>query len=132
MYLCIHMYFLIVGQESKSTGKPSSKNIGNPTTVLKQDYRSFRCKTWVLEPTVRLISWAGNRIEPVGVDYILSHLGFQHARLTVPKWMQRGCMDPLDKLLSVLMDQLIVMLKENPEEADLDVKLSHMSLMRPL
>ena len=100
--------------------------------MLKQDYRSFRCKTWVLEPTVRLISWAGNRIEPVGVDYILSHLGFQHARLTVPKWMQRGCMDPLDKLLSVLMDQLIVMLKENPEEADLDVKLSHMSLMRPL
>ena len=127
-----HVHVLLVGQESKSTGKPSSKNIGNPTTVLKQDYRSFRCKTWVLEPTVRLISWAGNRIEPVGVDYILSQLGFQHARLTVPKWMQRGCMDPLDKLLSVLMDQLIVLLKENPEEGtDIDPKLSHMSLMRP-
>ena len=58
---------------------------------------------------------AGNRIEPVGADYILQKLGFQHARLTVPKWMQRGCMDPLDKLLSVLIDKLIVFLKDNTD-----------------
>ena len=29
------------------------KNIHNPTTVLKQDFREFDCKTWHLEPTVR-------------------------------------------------------------------------------
>ena len=60
----------------------------------------------------RLLSWAGKKIDPVGVDYILSKLGFQHARLTIPKWMQRGCMDPLDKVLSVLTDKLILALRE--------------------
>ena len=66
-----------------TTSESAKKNIANPTTVLKLDYRHFQCNTWVLEPTIRLISWAGNRIEPVGVDYILQKLGFQHARLTV-------------------------------------------------
>jgi len=65
------------------------------------------------------LSWAGKRIDPVGVDYILHKLGFQHARLTIPKWMQRGAMDPLDKILSVLVDHLIMSLREQEdEEAD--------------
>jgi len=25
----------------------------DPTSVLKQDFRTFRCETWHLEPTVR-------------------------------------------------------------------------------
>ena len=29
------------------------KNLHNPTSVLKQDFREFDCKTWHLEPTVR-------------------------------------------------------------------------------
>jgi len=65
---------------------------------------------------LRLLSWAGKRIDPVGVDYILQKLGFQHARLTIPKWMQRGAMDPLDKILSILVDRLIVSLREQDEE----------------
>lgn len=65
----------------------------------------------------RLLSWAGKRIDPVGVDYILQKLGFQHARLTIPKWMQRGCMDPLDKILSVLVKKLVTALKEQEQEA---------------
>ena len=71
----------------------------------------------------RFILWAGKRIDPVGVDYILQKLGFQHARLTIPKWMQRGAMDPLDKVLSLLVSRLVTMLKvtqanldENDEE----------------
>lgn len=64
----------------------------------------------------RLLSWAGKRIDPVGVDYILQKLGFQHARLTIPKWMQRGCMDPLDKILSVLVKKLVTALKEQEKE----------------
>lgn len=61
----------------------------------------------------RLLSWAGKRIDPVAVDYILQKLGFQHARLTIPKWMQRGCMDPLDKILSMLIDRLLTSLEED-------------------
>jgi len=90
--------------------------ITDPTAALKEDLREFRCVSWRLEPTIRLLSWAGKRIDPVGVDYILQKLGFQHARLTIPKWMQRGAMDPLDKLLSLLIEKLILWLKETPQD----------------
>ena len=71
------------------------------------DWRDFVCHTWHLEPTVRLLSWAGKNIEPYGVDYILQRLGFTQARTTIPKWIQRGAMDPLDKILSLVMYQII-------------------------
>lgn len=60
----------------------------------------------------RLLSWGGKSIEPYGVDYILQKLGFSHARTTIPKWMQRGFMDPLDKVLSVLMLRMIAIARE--------------------
>ncbi|GBP70037.1 Uncharacterized protein KIAA1109 [Eumeta japonica] len=74
---------------------------------LTQDYRDYRCVTWHLEPTVRLLSWAGKSIEPYGVDYILQKLGFSHARTTIPKWLQRGALDPLDKILALLLLRLV-------------------------
>lgn len=55
----------------------------------------------------RLLSWAGKSIEPYGVDYILQKLGFSHARTTIPKWLQRGTLDPLDKLLSLALLRLV-------------------------
>uniref|UniRef100_A0A1B0CX21 Bridge-like lipid transfer protein family member 1 C-terminal domain-containing protein n=1 Tax=Lutzomyia longipalpis TaxID=7200 RepID=A0A1B0CX21_LUTLO len=78
-----------------------------------KDWRDFVCRTWHLEPTVRLLSWAGKSIEPYGIDYILNKLGFSHARTTIPKWLQRGFMDPLDKLQALMMLQLLSMVKEN-------------------
>ena len=60
----------------------------------------------------RLMSWGGKHIEPYGVDYILQKLGFAHARTTIPKWLQRGFMDPLDKGLSLLAFNLLVALRE--------------------
>ncbi|KAJ2953967.1 hypothetical protein O0L34_g1610 [Tuta absoluta] len=71
-----------------------------------QDYRDYNCITWHLEPTVRLLSWAGKSIEPYGVDYILQKLGFRHARTTIPKWLQRGALDPLDRSLAALLARL--------------------------
>ncbi|VVC88431.1 unnamed protein product [Leptidea sinapis] len=71
------------------------------------DFRDYHCLTWHLEPTVRLLSWAGKSIEPYGVDYILQKLGFRHARTTIPKWLQRGALDPLDKLLAVSLLRLL-------------------------
>ncbi|XP_046650750.1 transmembrane protein KIAA1109 homolog isoform X2 [Daphnia pulicaria] len=76
--------------------------------LLEQiDWRNYECKTWHLEPTVRLLSWAGKRIEPYGVEYILNKLGFSQARTTIPKWVQRGAMDPLDKILSLVLSRTI-------------------------
>lgn len=63
--------------------------------------------------TNRLLSWAVKNIEPYGVDYILQRLGFTQARVTIPKWIQRGAMDPLDKVLSELMYHNIVSNKIN-------------------
>ncbi|XP_031778300.1 transmembrane protein KIAA1109 homolog isoform X4 [Nasonia vitripennis] len=84
----------------------------DPAEMFIKDWRSYRCKTWHLEPTVRLLSWAGKSIEPYGIDYILQKLGFSHARTTIPKWIQRGFMDPLDKVLAVIMLRMILAVRE--------------------
>ncbi|XP_014476117.1 PREDICTED: uncharacterized protein KIAA1109 isoform X1 [Dinoponera quadriceps] len=88
----------------------------DPAEMFIKDWRSYRCKTWHLEPTVRLLSWAGKSIEPYGIDYILQKLGFSHARTTIPKWIQRGFMDPLDKLLAVLMLRMVLAVREESSE----------------
>ncbi|XP_041130046.1 transmembrane protein KIAA1109-like isoform X4 [Polyodon spathula] len=110
------------GQKSPTTihdensGERDEETI-NYTTV---DWREFMCNTWHLEPTLRLISWTGRKIDPVGVDYILQKLGFHHARTTIPKWLQRGVMDPLDKVLSVLIKKLGTALQDEKEKKGRD------------
>ncbi|XP_034715051.1 transmembrane protein KIAA1109 homolog [Etheostoma cragini] len=99
-----------------STDKDKDDSI-NYTTV---DWREFMCNTWHLEPTLRLISWTGRKIDPVGVDYILQKLGFHHARTTIPKWLQRGVMDPLDKVLSVLIKKLGTALQDEKDKKGRD------------
>lgn len=106
--------------ETKEGAKPSLEQLDLEAFV--KDWRHFDCKTWHLEPTVRLLSWAGKSIEPYGVDYILNKLGFSHARTTIPKWLQRGCMDPLDKVQAIMMLQLLALVKEN--KSDSNVKKS--------
>ncbi|XP_052469364.1 transmembrane protein KIAA1109 homolog isoform X8 [Carassius gibelio] len=100
-------------QDETSSEKKEKEEGVNYATV---DWREFLCNTWHLEPTLRLISWTGRKIDPVGVDYILQKLGFHHARTTIPKWLQRGVMDPLDKVLSVLIKKLGVALQDEKEK----------------
>ena len=69
-----------------------------------------------------MISWAGGEIEPYGVDYILQRLGFSHARTTIPKWLQRGCMDPLDKVLSVIVLKTIQLVQEEKTQSGVNNK----------
>ena len=64
------------------------------------------------------LSLSGSQIEPYGIDYILQRLGFNHARTTIPKWCQRGCMDPLDKILSVIVLKTIQVVKEERKKTD--------------
>ncbi|XP_072313657.1 bridge-like lipid transfer protein family member 1 [Eucyclogobius newberryi] len=97
----------------ESSSDKDKDDSSNYTTV---DWREFMCNTWHLEPTLRLISWTGRKIDPVGVDYILQKLGFHHARTTIPKWLQRGVMDPLDKVLSVLIKKLGTALQDEREK----------------
>lgn len=46
-----------------------------------------------------------------GIDYILQKLGFSHARTTIPKWLQRGFMDPIDAILAVLTLRVVHIVK---------------------
>lgn len=96
--------------------EPTSQARNSSTSDLEsyiRDWRRFECKTWHLEPTVRILYWAGKSIEPYGIDYILNKLGFSHARTTIPKWLQRGFMDPLDNAQALIMLQLLAMIREN-------------------
>lgn len=101
----------------------NSKNINmkfekSDIEMFMRDWRNFECKTWHLEPTVRLLSWAGKSIEPYGIDYILNKLGFSHARTTIPKWLQRGFMDPIDTLQALLIIQLLSLVKDDSQHTD--------------
>lgn len=64
-------------------------------------------KLFIYACVPRLLSWTGQGIQPVGVDYVLQKLGFSHARTTIPKWIQRGIMDPCDLMCSSLINSLI-------------------------
>ncbi|KAH1010974.1 hypothetical protein HUJ04_000423 [Dendroctonus ponderosae] len=86
--------------------------------IFAKDWRDYNCKTWHLEPTVRLLSVAGKYIEPYGIDYILQKLGFSHARTTIPKWLQRGFMDPIDAILAVLTLRVVQIVKEDQTNKD--------------
>nr|CAD7444872.1 unnamed protein product [Timema bartmani] len=109
----------LVINSSTATDEDRKRKAFDPAEMFTKDWRNYHCKTWHLEPTVRLLSWAGKSIEPYGVDYILQKLGFSHARTTIPKWMQRGFMDPLDKVLAVLMFRMITVVREESSgEAD--------------
>lgn len=111
---------------SISTGTPNSSPEQNQLRksldgdIFAKDWRNYNCKTWHLEPTVRLLSVAGKYIEPYGIDYILQKLGFSHARTTIPKWMQRGFMDPLDAILAVLTLRMVQVIKGDGNRSDKD------------
>ncbi len=53
---------------------------------------NFECVCWELDPH---ISW------------LLERLGFKHAQTTIPKWIQRVAMDPLDMVVANAMELLI-------------------------
>jgi hypothetical protein len=101
------------GDKETKTNKDKKHKID----PLHNDWRRFECNTWHLEPTVRLISTFGSQIEPYGVDLILSKLGFSHARTTIPKWLQRGCMDPMDKIMSFIILNAIQSVKEDAKQS---------------
>lgn len=71
--------------------------------LSKEDERIYECIKWELEPTLRLISKFGSSVEPPGVDALLRSLGFTHARITIPKWFQRGLLDNLNEIIQQLI-----------------------------
>ena len=79
------------------------------------DNRRFICPDtqWKLQPALKLLTAYGGEVEPFGADYILQKLGFRHARLTIPKWVQRGIMDPCEQSMTIVQLILIFLLPEH-------------------
>ena len=47
---CVCIAGTVRGQKSPAA---EQQKLEDPTSVLKQDFRTFNCETWHLEPTVR-------------------------------------------------------------------------------
>ncbi|CAF3490546.1 unnamed protein product [Rotaria socialis] len=107
-------------QRLTTTSSTSSDNqIPPPLDELRSDdIRRFICpdSKWKLQPTIKLLTAYGNEVEPFGADYILQKLGFRHARLTIPKWVQRGIMDPCEQSMTIVQLILIFLLPERFKE----------------
>lgn len=84
-----------VKKEEKATSEISSTNV-----------REFECVSWKLEPRLTLLSSVSGEFNP-HINWLLQKLGFKHAQTTIPKWVQRGAMDPLDKGVAFTVEQLI-------------------------
>ncbi|UJR36630.1 hypothetical protein I4U23_029350 [Adineta vaga] len=110
-------------KSAKRTNKPSATS-ADPQTLPalddtgSTDTRRFSCPDakWKLQPTIKLLTAYGNEVEPFGADYVLQKLGFRHARLTIPKWLQRGIMDPCEQSMTIVQLILIFLLPERFKE----------------
>ena len=71
--------------------------------------RRFVSVHWELDPRLVLLAtaqWASGHFNP-HVNWLLERLGFEHARTTIPKYIQRGLMDPLDLGIASIIELLI-------------------------
>jgi hypothetical protein len=104
---------------TNSSSKEKDKKLGSMkrTDSIKKEekYREFRTLEWKLEPTLSMYTW-GSRTDPINIKSVLQNLGFMHAALTIPKWMQRGALDPMDVVLAKLVGQVLARMVEGDEE----------------
>ena len=69
-------------------------------------HRQFLCTRWELSPQLQLLAAVSGQFNP-HIDWLLERLGFKHARTTIPKWIQRGAMDPMDMAVSNIIELLV-------------------------
>ena len=87
------------GEQPKGKEEKEEEPSGPPS-------RQFTCVHWELSPLLNLLSSVSGEFNP-HISWLLERLGFKHARTTIPKWVQRGAMDPLDKVVSVAVELLV-------------------------
>ncbi|KAL7668012.1 hypothetical protein ACOME3_008730 [Neoechinorhynchus agilis] len=104
-------------QSEKSQSQTSTMSLLTPIdsismSELSDDIRVYECPSghWKLEPNIRLIAPYGSEVEPVGADKLLAKLGFKHARITIPKWIQRSIMDSSYAVITTITDSVILLL----------------------
>lgn len=66
-----------------------------------QDLRGYNVIHWSLAPECRWL--LASNIAVPAFDMLLESIGFQKARTTIPKWLQRGVLDHLDSAVAGLV-----------------------------
>ena len=88
---------------------PSTIVINEDKTKTSDCLRRFVSVHWELDPHLFLLAsaqWASGQFNP-HISWVLEKLGFEHARSTIPKYIQKGLMDPLDLGIASIVELLI-------------------------
>ena len=94
-----------VSPEPLATSTSPSTSPSTESSVSHQG-RQFECVCWELDPHLLLLSTVSGQFNP-HISWVLERLGFKHARTTIPKWIQRGAMDPLDLVVASVLELLV-------------------------
>ncbi|TNN09652.1 hypothetical protein EWB00_006173, partial [Schistosoma japonicum] len=71
------------------------------SSPMVQDARVYDIIHWSLSPECRWL--LATNIGVPAFDRLLESIGFRKARVTIPKWLQRGVMDHLDNIACILL-----------------------------
>lgn len=77
--------------------------------------RMYECVHWELDPHLRLMGAVSGQFNP-HISWLLEKLGFSDAQTTIPKWIQRGAMDPLDKVVATVVELLVKLTASKKEK----------------
>jgi len=87
--------------------KVESGSQGEPRESSCLPHRQFECVCWELNPELCLLTGTVSGQFNPRISWLLEKLGFKEARTTIPKSLQRGAMDPLDKVVSMAVELLV-------------------------
>ena len=113
--MCVCCFFIAGNPFSYDTRSPllSPEPSGTPSPATPpmssesgHQGRQFECVCWELDPQLLLLSTVSGQFNP-HISWVLERLGFKHARTTIPKWIQRGAMDPLDLVVASVLELLV-------------------------
>lgn len=96
----------LLSPEPSAMPSPATPPTSPTTSESSHRGRQFECVCWELDPQLLLLSTVSGQFNP-HISWVLEKLGFKHARTTIPKWIQRGAMDPLDLVVASVLELLV-------------------------
>ena len=108
MLLCLQLTVVTHSYSDSPYSEPTDSPSPSPPLVPQSPPgRTFECVCWELDPHLCLLSSAGTGQFNPHISWLLERLGLEHARTTIPKWIQRVAMDPLDMVVANIVELLI-------------------------
>uniref|UniRef100_A0A5K3F7E2 FSA_C domain-containing protein n=2 Tax=Mesocestoides corti TaxID=53468 RepID=A0A5K3F7E2_MESCO len=92
---------LELAKEGLLPGSCAAASTASTASPIVQDLRSYDVIHWNLSPECRWL--LASNIAVPAFDMLLEKVGFQRARTTIPKWLQRGVLDHLDSAVACLV-----------------------------